>query len=295
MQDDPWKMLGVQPGAGLEEVRRAFRRRARELHPDFRPEDPQAEEKFKRLVDALIAATSARRQRPAEESWKAATDGSAPTRRGRRPLGVVADFAVSLAEAIRGGPHVARLRFQVPCRCRSSTATGSRASCSLCGGRGVRCIQRRVTFRLPPGTRDGDTIHVAGPAGDERDGRAVALRIRIRVRLPPGVWIEEDDLHAQMPLTIPEALAGTRVDLVTPLGHVTVTVPAGTDGRTVLRVPAHGLPSRPGSSGRAGDLLLHPIIVVPAVSSEEHLRAAATLASAYPRHPRADWSLLSEA
>jgi len=289
MQRDPWKVLGVRPDAAPEEVRRAFRRRARELHPDRRPDDPRAEEEFKVLVDALLAVTTGPTKRRGEGRASDDTERAGPG--GHRAIpDVVADFDAGLTEARHGGPQTARLRFELPCRCRS-TAGRPRKNCPLCAGRGAVRVERRVTFHLPAGSRDGDLVRVAGAGTQGRDKRSGDLLVRLRVHPPPGAWIEGDDLHLYLPLTIPEAVGGASIRVPAPDGPVTVAVPPGTDATTVLRVRGHGLPPRRGSNAGRGHLFLHPTVVVPPNPAVQHVRAAAALASAYPCDPRADWKL----
>ena len=293
MQQDPWKALGVRRGAGPDEVRRAFRRRARELHPDRRPNDAGAEEEFKLLVDALLAVTrGATVDERAGEGGRASGRGArAATTGGHAGPDVVAEFTVGLGDAVHGSEQAARLRFDAPCSCRT-TPRGRRGGCPLCGGRGVRRTERRVVLRLPPGSRDGDLLRVGGVGAEAEDGPRGDLRVRLRVRLPIGTRIAGDDLHVELPLTIPEAVTGARIPLPLPLGPVSVTVPAGSDGSSVLRVRGHGLPPRPGSNRAPGHLFLYPLIRLPKTPSAVHLRAVAALASAYPDDPRA--GLLSD-
>ncbi len=288
MLQDPWKTLGVRRGAGPDEVRRAFRRRARELHPDRRPNDAGAEEEFKRLVDALRAVTlgGAVDGRGGEGARASGHRDRAATTVGQPAPDVAADFSVGLGDAVRGGEQAARLRFEVPCSCRTAPR-GRRGGCPQCGGRGVRRIERRVVLRLPPGSRDGDLLRVGGVGADTGAGPRGDLRVRLRVRLPAGTRIVGDDLHVELPLTIPEAVIGARIPLPSPLGPVSVTVPAGSDGSSVLRVRGHGLPPPPGSNRPPGHLFLYPLVRLPPSPSAVHLRAVGALASAYPDDPRA--------
>jgi molecular chaperone DnaJ len=258
------------------------------LHPDRRPNDVQAEEEFKLLVDALLAATRSEAAGARDGEGDPPGDGSdrPTTVVGRAVPDVVADFTVGLGEAMRGGAQAARLRFSAPCRCRASRRS-RRSACPACGGRGVRRIERRVTFRLPPGTRDGDLVRVAGVGADTDGAGRGELRVRIRVRLPAGIRLEGDDLHVELPLTIPEALFGVRIPLVSPRGPITVAVPAGCDGSRVLRVHGHGLPPRSGSNRPPGQLFLYPIVRLPSSPSAEQLRQLAALTTAYPDDLRA--------
>ncbi|MBN1773037.1 MAG: DnaJ domain-containing protein [Deltaproteobacteria bacterium] len=289
MQGDPWVVLGVRRGAGADEIRRAFRRRARELHPDRRPNDRLAEEEFKQLVDALRTLTrGAAGGRGGEGDTSNGRPDRVPAGDRRAAADVAAEFTVGLGEAVRGGELAARLHFDAPCACRTTPRT-RRGVCPSCGGHGVRRVVRRVVLRLPPGTRDGDLVRVVGAGTESPGGARGDLRIRLRVRLPPHVRIEGDDLHVELPLTIPEALAGVRLQVPAPLGLVSVSVPAGSDGSHVLRVRGFGLPAPPGSHRPPGHLFLYPTVRVPQNVSGEHLRLAAALVAAYPHDPRAGW------
>jgi DnaJ-class molecular chaperone len=264
--DDPWIVLGLPRGASFEEVRRAFRRLAWKLHPDRRPGDRAAEERFKDVVEAFAAVTSqapGRRREPRPAS---------PEDR-RRVFDVLADFTMTLGEAVRGGEHSLRLHVRVPCPdCRGVRSRA--ATCARCRGKGTVALDRRVRLHFPPGLRAGDEIRSTGDGLPFRRGEGRGdLRVRVAVRLPEGLRIDGDDLHLDLPLTVPEAFSGTRVRLPTPQGQVLVTVPSGLAGQEVLRVRGHGLPAGPFSTNPPGDLVLHVLVCPP------DRRDAATAAS----------------
>jgi DnaJ-class molecular chaperone len=259
-------MLGLPRGASFEEARRAFRRLAWELHPDRRPGDHTAEERFKDVVEAFAAVTSqagGRRREPRP----------APPEDQRRAFDILADFTMTLGEAVRGGEHSLRLHVRVPCPdCRGVRSRA--AACARCQKKGTMALERRVRLRVPPGVRDGDEIRMIGEGLPFRGGAGRGdLRVRVAVHLPAGLRIDGDDLHLDLPLTVPEAFSGTRIRVPTPRGHVLVTVPAELTGQEVLRVRGHGLPARSSSTNPSGDLVLHVLVRPP------DRRDAATTAS----------------
>jgi len=268
---DPWNVLGLPRGASFEEVRRAFRRLAWELHPDRRPGDRDAEERFKDVVAAFAAVTSQAAGRRREPRPASREDR-------RRVFDILADFTMTLGEAVHGGEHSLRLHVRVPCPdCRGVRSRV--ATCARCRGKGTVALDRRVRLRFPPGLRAGDEIRSIGDGLPFRRGEGRGdLRVRVAVRLPEGLRIAGDDLHLDLPLTVPEAFFGTHIHLPTPRGQVLVTVPSGLTGQEVLRVRGHGLPARSSSTNPPGDLVLHVLVRPPdrrdatAAASVEALR-----------------------
>ena len=297
MRRDPWIVLGLTRGASADEVRRAFRRLAWELHPDRRPEDPAAETRFKELVEALgaLSARGARDGGPAARATRSTTERSAgrPGWAGERVVArkqgfdVAADYEISLMEALRGGSHPVRLHARMPC---AVCGPGSRrkAGCRACHGTGATLVARRLVLRLPAGVRDGDIVTAAGGgAAASTDGRHGTLRVRIAIRTPPGLRIDQNDVHLDLPLTVSEAFFGSRLTVPTPTGDVLVTVPPIIGSVPLLRVRGRGLPPRAGRAGDDGDLLLHPVIVLPARRDAVTRSLVRRLADADTEDPRA--------
>jgi len=286
------ELLGIPAGAGMEEMRRAFRRRARELHPDLRPGDPAAEERFKRLVEALADVTAALGGTGGPESGErpAGTESGRAVRRDGRRKGatgrardVLAPFDVSLGEAGRCGTHELRLRVACP---ECGGERGGVVNCQACRKRGSRTVEKLVQVLVPAGSRDGDVLRLAGE-GARGGGRSRGdLLVRLAVRVPEGVRIEGDDVHLNLPLTVTEAWAGGGIEVPTPTGALVVPVPPGVDERAVLRLRERGLRRRPPADGGRGDLLLHPILVLPDRRDERTAAAMARLADGYSFAPR---------
>ena len=101
---DHWQVLGVEPGAEAEELKRAFRQQARRWHPDLNDNDPSAEERFKRLNEAYAVLSDPSRRRAWESGADA--DGSAADHGDRDPYSTgFPDFEDYLADLFGGRPR----------------------------------------------------------------------------------------------------------------------------------------------------------------------------------------------
>jgi curved DNA-binding protein len=145
-----------------------------------------------------------------------------------------------------------------------------------------------ITVRIPPGARDGSRLRVRGRGAAMAGAETGDLVVIVHVRPHPLFWIEGDDLHVRLPVTVGEAWKGARVRVPTAEGDVFVRVPPHTDSGARLRLRGKGLPGT--SSHPAGDLMVHVEVVLPP-SSADIDQAIEALEKAYPTDPRADLHL----
>jgi molecular chaperone DnaJ len=159
--------------------------------------------------------------------------------------------------------------------------------CAECGGRGTRTRSRRVEVTIPPGVDTGAQIRVPGEGhAAPAPGRRGDLIVITRVHPHPFFTRKGDHLHCEVPVTVPEAALGARIQIPAPEGPVTLTMPGGTQSGQTLRVRGKGCP-RLDRDGR-GDLLVQIRVVVPRnpdPALEEVLQALRRL---LPGDPRAD-------
>lgn len=177
----------------------------------------------------------------------------------------------------------------VATRCAACRGTGWRLPppCTGCGGRGTQARPCRIEVTIPPGVDTGAQVRVpaeghAAPAPGRRGDLIVITRVR-----PHAFFTRKGDhLHCEVPLTVPEAALGARIQIPTPDGPVMVTIPAGTQAGQTLRVRGKGCP-RLDREGR-GDLLVQTRVVIPRnpdPALEEVLQALRRL---LPDNPRAE-------
>jgi curved DNA-binding protein len=305
MADDFYSVLGVPKGADADAIKKAYRKLARDLHPDRNPGNKAAETRFKAVnrayetlhdpkkrslydefgEEALREGFDAEKAR-AYRSWQ-----SGVGRGGFGNVGGVGGRAVSLEDLFGGvapggtveGADFADLfgrgRRRGPLRGQDMeqeiTVDFDTAV------RGTSLELRRpdsnetVTVRIPPGADDGSRVRIAGQgAPSPKGGPSGDLVLVIHVRPHPVFRREGDDLHIDVPITVSEAVKGAKVRVPTFDGPVVVKVPAGTMSGTTLRVRGKGVTRK----GRpTGDLYVHPMVHVPSGSSPELLHLVTEL------------------
>jgi DnaJ-class molecular chaperone len=121
---------------------------------------------------------------------------------------------------------------------------------------------RRLKVTIPPGTTDGQTLRLkgqgaAGPGG----GPSGDLLLEIKVRPHPQFTRKDNDIYAELPITLGEAVLGGRIEVPTVDGTVSMTVPKGSNTGSRLRVRGKGAP--PPGGGPRGDHYVTLKVVLP--------------------------------
>ena len=272
MADDPYEILGVPRGATDDQIRRAYLKLVKELHPDVNP-SKTAEARFKKVTAAhdIVGDPDRRRQFDAGE-----IDASGePRRPAYRPQGAGArsrgggpifeDFGDVFSDLFsgmgRGGGG--RAGF-------STKGRDVRYTLDVDFLEAVQGAKKRVTLpdngvldlAVPEGVSDGQILRLRGRgepgvAGGE-SGDAL---VEIRVRPHREFRREGDDILIEVPITIDEAVLGGKVEVPTASGRVQLTIPKGTSSGQVLRLKGKGI--RNAATGATGDELVTVRIVLP--------------------------------
>lgn len=279
---DYYDTLGVSRDASDEEIRRAYRRLARENHPDVSRE-PDAGQRFAEISEAYeVLRDPDKRSRYDRlgENWRAGQDVS-----GAEGVGgwqdVRVDFGDGAGGGFAGGPGMSDFFDQLFGRgtARGGTGAGGRGA----GGRsrfegftsrgddveavlelpleeaaigGRRSISladgRDYEVEIPPGVRDGQRIRLAGEGAEGIGGGPRGdLFLRVRIRPHRRFRLDGRDVYLDLPVAPWEAALGASVRVPTLRGSARLRIPAGSSSGRRLRLRGEGMPD-PG--GRPGDL-----------------------------------------
>ncbi|MDY7104651.1 MAG: DnaJ C-terminal domain-containing protein [Actinomycetota bacterium] len=279
LETDYYETLGVSPVAEPGEITRAYRRRARHLHPDA-SSDPAAADRFAELTaayevlsdpDRRVAYDQTRRQvdrgvrrRPGggytirvDHVEGRETDPASAGSRTRRVR--VRDRSGSSTRRIPPSRPGAAARAEVKLPF-ADAVRGTTAAVSV-PGRGT------VTVPVPPGVEDGQTLRVPVSPHSDPNGAGDDLVVTVHVEDDQHFSRRGDDLTLTVPITVTEAIRGTKVTVPTIENRpVTVRIPPGTPSGRTLRIPGRGVPT----ATRRGDLLITVQIHVPTDLDEGH-------------------------
>jgi DnaJ-class molecular chaperone len=280
MAEDPYKVLGVQRDASDDDIRRAYRKLAKELHPDLNPNNrASAEERFKKVSAAyeIVGDASKRGQYDRGE-----IDANGEQRR---------TYQRAHSGAGRGGGARAGEEFGFSDIFSDLFGAGRRSeNASPFGvrGRDVRYTlevdfleaatgaKKRVTMpdsgvldiTVPEGVADGQTLRLKGQGSPSpRGSEAGDALVEIKVRAHASFKRSGDDILLELPITIDEAVLGAKIEVQTISGRVHVTIPKGTSTGRVFRLKGKGVHNT--TTGNTGDQLVSVRIVLPETIDSE--------------------------
>jgi molecular chaperone DnaJ len=178
-----------------------------------------------------------------------------------------------------------RMKFNIPCPGCNGTGRTTNA-CATCHGEGVVTRTEPVDFRIKAGTRDGQRIRLQGKGNAGLNGGAAGdLFLIVRTGTHPVFTRTGDDIHITVPVTVPEASLGAKVDVPTIDGRAQLKIPPGTQSGQKLRMRERGVENA-GRPEQRGDQIVTIEVVVPHLQDErsrEIMRELAKLNSQDPR------------
>ncbi|MCR9257197.1 MAG: J domain-containing protein [Alphaproteobacteria bacterium] len=301
---NPYTVLGVDARSSAGDIKSAFRKLAKQHHPDAHPGDKEAERRFKEVNTAYsILSDPTRRKkfdrgeldnegnevrngpRPGHgtgagartgggwhRAWRSSTSSSSANRRRQEQAAEEAEDIFSeffRATGAAGGQGAGGFHDTTRGEDLQHTMTVTFAE-------GMLGTKKRVTFpnartldvTIPPGTQDGQTLRLKGLGrpGSHGSPPGDAL-VTVSLIADPILKLEEGRIVAEVPVTLKEAVLGASIVVPTIDGKVSVKVPPGSNSGTTLRLKGKGLPQAGGKS--RGDQLVRLTVKLPDPPDQE--------------------------
>ena len=310
MARDPYQELGVSRTATSDEIRKAFRKLAKEHHPDTNPGNKTAEEKFKKVSAAFDIVGDADKRKKFDTgeidadgretargfgggAWGPPPGGGFQGGQGRGPFRTEsfegADLGDILGEMFGGGRGPGSGRgggfggF-------SQRGSDVRAKLEIDLTDAIRGGKRRIAFSdgrtidvtIPKGAQDGQTLRLKGQGAPGRSAPGDAF-IELSIQPHPVFRREGDELVMDLPVTLYDAVLGGKIEAPTPDGPVTLTIPTGSNTGAKLRLKGRGLT---GAGGKRGDLFARLVVVLPEGPDAELEALAEAMKAKRPYAPR---------
>jgi len=264
----PYDVLGVKPGASAEDIRKAYRKLAKEFHPDLNPGKPAAEARFKAVTAANdilsdpekrarydrgeIDESGAERPRYSYRPHAEGAQGWKYQPQGEMDAGDLDDLFAMFGRGRAGRPGEG---FKMPGPDRQFTLTVDFALAATGGKQRLALAPEEwLDVTIPPGIEQGQVLRLKGKGGPGFGGGPPGDAL-IEVHIAPHQFFrrEGDDIHVELPVSLAEAVLGARVAVPTVTGPVTMTIPKGSDTGTRLRLRGKGIHKKRRGSETTGD------------------------------------------
>ncbi len=342
---DYYEVLGVSRSATEAEIKSAFRKKAKEFHPDLNKDNPDAAEKFKEAQEAYSVLSDENKRKMYDQYGHAGVNNSAGAggfsgfggfdasdfdfgdifdnifgggfssfgggssrARATRGSDVLMRVTIDFDEAVFGCSKDINLDVVEECddcngtggfdsetcsRCHGSgtitseqhTILGSFVSkttcpecngkgktfkrrCSTCNGKGRVKKNKTITVNVPSGIDNGDRLRVSGKGSPGANGGPNGdLYLEFSVSEHEYYERDGDDIYLEVPLTITEAILGTKKTIPTLYGNIKLTIPAGTDSGDKQRIKGKGIDNK--NTRNKGNMYVIMKVITPKRLSRE--------------------------
>lgn len=275
---DLYKVLGVSKSASAEEIKSAYRKLAKKLHPDLNPGNTEVEKEFKEVSQAYSILSDSEKRKLYDNG-----EIDASGQESQRPGGFYKTYASSgggkydpfdIGDIFSSEDIMSDLfgrqragRRGAPLRQRGADVSYTLSVPFLEAAAGAK---RRIQFaegkqlevNLPAGTEDKQTLRLKGQGlPGVNGGQAGDAYVEITVEPHPFFTRKGSDIHIEVPISLPEAVLGGPISVPTIEGNVTMKVPPGSSSGKVLRLKNKGVADR--RTGTRGSQFVKLKIMLP--------------------------------
>jgi len=299
-----YKILGIKEGSSQEDIKKAYRKLSKQYHPDLNPDNKEAEEKFKKVVEAYEILTG--KQKPKNQNPFRGNPFN--TRRKARPLKLVIELTLEelyygvkkeinyyindicnkcngeggfepvTCNQCNGNGHIQQGPFVFMCNNCGGEGKLFKNLCYSCGGNGVTKKSNKIEIDIPKGTTN-DSIFSYPNIGDFiRGGDRGDVYFIIKVKTHKTYTLEGLNLKRKLDVSFIDILLGTEKEFDTLDGKVRIKIPRLSEMNKIFRLKNKGFID--GTTGISGDMYvtLNPILPKELSSLEEDkLRELKTL------------------
>jgi DnaJ-class molecular chaperone len=269
MTSDPYATLGVARGASEKDIKSAYRKLAKELHPDRNKDNPKATERFSEVTRAydLLTDKDKRAQFDRGEididgnpmGFGGGAGGGGFGRRGGGQGGFegFGSEGIDLGDIFggmfggRGGGQAAGGRQRAAPRganLQYRLAVSLPDAATLASQRVTLGDGKTIDIRLPAGVEDGTQMRLAGK-GELGPGGAGDALVTINLEPHPFFKRDGDNIRLDLPVSLDEAVTGAKVKVPTVEGAVMLTVAPGSSSGRTLRLKGKGFTRKDGTRG----------------------------------------------
>ncbi|MEX2600636.1 MAG: J domain-containing protein [Balneolaceae bacterium] len=313
---DYYKIMGVPRSADQKEIKKRYRTLAAKYHPDKNPDDPESEKKFKELGEAYEVLKDPKKRKLYDQvgsDWKRyQQSGSGASgfdwsqyanQGGGRQYRTNVDFDTMFggrAGGQRGGGSPFSSFFETifggggfrQAEQSGTQSAGTQRTIKKSAEADVEITLReayqgirkqfringqRIDVNIPAGIADGKRLKLKGKGNKLSNGKRGDLFLKIRVKPEKGYELRGDDIYYDHTLDLYTAVLGGETMVPTMKGKVKLTIPAGTQGGKLFRLPGLGMPVM-GNSGKKGDFYVRTQIQIPSDLSDSEKKQFQKLA-----------------